>query len=266
MSVSLSVAVMAHPKRRHFVAELTAALDVEAPVVWDERNDRWDTGRRSLLAHDPQASHHLVVQDDAVVCRDLAAAAARAAEAAGERPVALYTGRVRPYRARVAQAIEGARAAGATWLEMEGPWWGVALVIPTAHIPDLVAWGDGRPDVPNYDKRIARWYGHQGIACWYSIPSLVDHRSVAENPSLVPGRTGDRHAHCFIGHGSSGLDVEWSTWAFRAAQEERDLRRQVREARRDQKIQARRLRLEARAARAARPRVVSADAGAGNTG
>lgn len=205
----VSVAVMAHPKRRRFVEELVEQIDVDAPVVWDRRGDRWDTGRRSMLAYDPSATHHLVIQDDAVPCRDVAAAAARAAHAAGERPVSLYTGRIRPYSKRVYMDFADAVRAGATWLEMGGPWWGVGIMLPTVHIPEMIAWADKRTDVANYDKRIGRWYVSQKIKCWYTVPSLVDHRGVAENPSLVKGRTGDRHAQRFIGADASGLQVQW---------------------------------------------------------
>lgn len=61
--VALSVAVMAHPARAAFVDELTGLLDRPAKVVWDERQDRWDTGRRAMLAYDPACTHHLVVLD-----------------------------------------------------------------------------------------------------------------------------------------------------------------------------------------------------------
>ena len=74
----LSVAVMAHPKRADLIPALCDSIDADVPVVWDERNDRWDTGRRALLAFDPAATHHLVVQDDALVCRDLVAGLQRA--------------------------------------------------------------------------------------------------------------------------------------------------------------------------------------------
>lgn len=209
--------------------QLVPSLDQEPEVVWDRRNDRWDTGRRSLLAFDRSATHHLVVQDDALVSRDLVAAVSRAASMAGERPLGLYIGRGRPYRGLVHQAFQGALKARSTWVEMQGPWWGVAVVVPTAHIPDLVKWADQRTDVANYDKRISRWYGHQDIRCWYTVPSLVDHRGVRENPSLVPGRTGNRSAHHFIGLANSGTDIRWQDAPFvpsRTRQIDREYRKE----------------------------------------
>lgn len=260
MTVRVSLAVMAHPKRKRFVDELVPTLDREPEVVWDRNNDRWDTGRRSLLAYDRAATHHLVVQDDAIVSRDLVAATERAAAVAGERPMALYIGRGRPYRGLVSQANLGAERAGATWIEMHGPWWGVAIVLPTVHIPEVVKWGDGRPDVANYDKRISRWYGQEGIRCWYTVPSLVDHRRVAENPSLIPGRSGNRYAHTFIGQDRSGLEVEWQSEPFVPPEKyelDREARKEIERARNRERANSRRkaheeLRKKQAQARAAR--------------
>jgi hypothetical protein len=203
----LSVAVMAHPSRSAFVETLVPELP-GAEVVWDEKNDRWDTGRRSLLAYDPRASHHVVVQDDAILCRDFLGGVEAAAAVAGESPIGLYTGRVRPHQNTITPTVRRALAQGAPFMVAPGPYWGVALVIPTAHIDELVAWGDGNPTILNYDRRIAAWYEQQAVECWYTVPSLVDHRPVDENPSLISGRVGNRRAHRFCT--GSALDIDWT--------------------------------------------------------
>lgn len=207
----ISVAIMAHPKRKPWIPDLVDSLDADPTVVWDERNDRWDTGRRSLLAYDPQASHHLVVQDDALVCRDLVAGLQRAIVHTGDHPLGLYLGSVRPAASTVARRIREAQVVRSRFVKMEGPWWGVAILLPTAHIDELVEWGDRRGDIANYDKRISRWYRTvAGIDCWYPFPSLVEHRHGDENPSLIPGRTGtNRKAWQWVGQDASALDIDW---------------------------------------------------------
>lgn len=204
----MSFALMAHPSRKPFVDELAAQLP-EAEVVWDTNNDRWTTGRNSLLAFDPADAWHCVVQDDALLCPDFAAGVAKVAESAGEMPVSLYTGKVRPHQHTVTPAVRRAIREGVPWIVMSGPLWGVGLIIPTAHIPDLVAWGDEHPGIRNYDRRIEAFYVEREMLCRYTVPSLVDHRPVDENPSLIKGRTGNRRAHYFIGD-SSPLDIDWS--------------------------------------------------------
>jgi hypothetical protein len=207
----VSVAIMAHPKRAAFVPELEHALDRPATVVWDDgANSRWGTGRRALLAYDPDATHHLVIQDDAVIPRDLAAGVEAALpHVPGDVPVCLYVGKVRPYREMVTEYV--ARAASASWLVMDRLNWGVAIVLPTNVIDEVVAYCDTL-SIPNYDSRVSAWFEANGTPVWYPWPSLVDHR---ESPSLVPGRgASGRVAHRFIGAGTSALAIDYTGQAL----------------------------------------------------
>jgi hypothetical protein len=208
----VSVAIMAHPRRSGFIPELQAALDRPATVAWDDgSNSRWGTGRRALLAYDPAASHHLVLQDDSVIPRDLVAGLEAALQHAPEDvPVCLYVGKVRPYREMVTEYVR--RARDASWLVMDRINWGVALVFPTSIIDELVAYCDTQT-IPNYDSRMSKWFEAKRIPVWYPFPSLVDHR---ESPSLVPGRGhSGRVAHRFIGADASALDIDYSGQVLR---------------------------------------------------
>lgn len=208
MTPRVSVAIMAHPRRADFVPELEAALDRPATVVWDDgSNSRWGTGRRALLAYDPAATHHLVVQDDAVIPRDLVAGVETALQHAPQDvPLCLYVGRVRPYREMVTEYV-GRAAEGASWLVMDRLNWGVAVVLPVSLIEAMVAACDTQ-SIPNYDSRMSAFFEDKGIEVWYPWPSPVNHR---ESPSLVPGRVGaGRVAHRFIGATTSALDIDYS--------------------------------------------------------
>lgn len=207
--MKLSAAIMGHPKRAGFIEDLKKELP-GVPVVLDTKNDRWDTGARSLMSYASDATHHLVVQDDAVLCQDFIEGCERVAQSAGDLPVCLYIGQVRPHARTVVPAVAHVRDSGKAWLSMAGPWWGVAVIIPTRYIPKLCEWGATRKHIVNYDKRMARWFYLQKIDCLYTVPSLVDHRSEDENPSLVNGRRGDRRAQYFIGD-RSPLDIDWSS-------------------------------------------------------
>lgn len=207
MGMKLSAAIMGHPKRMEFIEELKEELP-GVPVILDEKNDRWDTGSRSLLAYEPDATHHVVVQDDAILCKDFLEGCEAVARYAPRKPVCLYIGKVRPHAQTVSPAVQHVRDTGGAFLEMDGPWWGVAVIVPTIFIPKLCQWGATRKHIANYDKRMARWFYLQKIKCLYTVPSLVDHRPVDENPSLVAGRNGNRRAQYFIGD-TSPLDVPW---------------------------------------------------------
>jgi hypothetical protein len=198
---------MAHPRRAAFIPELQAALDRPSTVVWDDgSNSRWGTGRRALLAYDPDATHHLVLQDDAVIPRDLVAGLEAALQHAPQDvPVCLYVGKVRPYKEMVTEYVK--RARDASWLVMDRINWGVAIAFPTILIDELVAYCDTQT-IPNYDSRMSKWFEAKRIPVWYPFPSLVDHR---ESPSLVPGRGhAGRVAHRFIGADASALDTDYS--------------------------------------------------------
>jgi len=205
----LSVAIMAHQKREAWVPDLAAQLP-GVTTVWDRKNDRWDTGSRALTAHDGKSEWHMVVQDDALLPQDFVEGVEKMLKYVPPlHPVGLYYGSVRPRETETRRLILQAKKEKASFIVHNGPWWGVAIVIPTAHTKEIVSWGDKHPNIPNYDRRIARWYNELRVDCWYTNPSLVEHRT-QNNPSLVPGRTGqNRRAHQFLGP-RSALEVDWS--------------------------------------------------------
>lgn len=204
-----SITVMAHPRRAEWATEIGRAL--QARIVWDEKNDRWDTGRRALLDYDPAEKWHCVVQDDVVLSQDLRRVIDELVLHTGGDPISLYTGRRRPHQSVTRTLFFASVDLGWSWWVGKGPWWGPAVVLPTADIESIVEFGDARPDIGNYDLRISRWYESQGRACWYTVPCLVEHRDTDENPSLVEGRVGHgRVAQQFIGVEESGLSVDWS--------------------------------------------------------
>lgn len=211
-TVRLSCQVMAHPSRAFHVEQLLAGLDREVPVTWDRHNDRHDTGTRAMTGYDPNATHHLVVQDDAIPCRDLLAGVERMlAHVPPATPVSLYTGRVRPFARAVDAAAAEHDREPVSFLVMPELNWGVAVVLPVELIGPLFDWyPHGR--VPGYDARMGQWFLRQGIDVWYSWPSLVDHRHDVE--SLV-GHGAGRQAHTFVGEDRSALDVDWTARVLR---------------------------------------------------
>ena len=207
--MKLSAAVMAHPARAAMVDELLRWLDRPVPVVWDQVNDRHETGLRALRAFDPDATHHLVIQDDTIPCRDLLASAEQALRFVPKgSPMVLYTGAVRPFRRVIDDHVSRASSIDASWITMSGIYWGPAVVLPTEDLDELCDWyaSDGAW-VENYDRRMSVWYCERARTCWYTRPSLVDHRG---DESLSHPATGVRRAHRFLGAEASGLEVDWS--------------------------------------------------------
>lgn len=204
---TVSVAVMAHPKRKEMAEALGAELGVE--VVYDRKDDRWDTGRRAWLACDPKASHALVVQDDAIPSPDLLEGLSKALEVVGDNPLGLYIGTVRPAANLMGAMVSHAQRTGASWVVGEGPLWGVGVCLPTHMVQPMLQWCDAHPEIAAYDRRMARYFASVGIACWYPFPSLVDHR---QGPSLInPRASGARKARSFA---TSALDVDYTRLPF----------------------------------------------------
>jgi hypothetical protein len=181
--VSVAVAVVAHPDRLDDA--LALAGDLGAALVVDEHHQgEWPTHARALAwAAQQDASHALIVQDDAVPIPDLLDHVAAAIAAHPDGPIGLYVGRSRPRAEQVARAVHRADEVGASWLEANTLLWGVATVLPAADLPGLLAWGR-RCHLP-YDQRIGCWYRQQRRPVRYTWPSLVDH---ADGPSLLTGR------------------------------------------------------------------------------
>lgn len=184
--VQVSAAIMAHPSRRKFIPSIQARLGRYVPVVWDEIGDRWDTGRRSLLAYDPKATHHLVIQDDAIPAPDLMRGLELWLPRLPESVLCLYSGNIGSFR-----VIHRRAARPPCFLNMRQLQWGVAIVIPTKFIPAIVEMGDAMPEIGNYDMRIGMWCVENGVPVLYPQQCWVEHRTT---PSLVPGRSARRRA------------------------------------------------------------------------
>lgn len=201
---------MAHPKRAHFVAELRDKIP-QAVVAWDAGdNNRWNTGRRALLSYDPDATHHVVVQDDAIVCPDFVAGIERLVEHVPDNPISLYTGRTRPFGQKIQKAVRTARAKRLRWMVLDELFWGVGVVLPTPLLREMVAFHDlSNVRIANYDSKMSFFFRRKKIHTYYTQPSLVDHRDLRDgNPSLVAGRyAAGRVAHSFIE--GSPLDLDW---------------------------------------------------------
>jgi hypothetical protein len=212
--VNVSASIMAHPSRAHEVGQLREALDRNVPVHWDQagppsgKGDRvWSVAREAWLMADPSADFHVLLQDDAVPCRDLLAGLEQALDWAPDNViVSPYLGQGRNVPLRWGRMAARADQRGASWVVSEVLVWGVCLVAPTRMIPEMVAWCDRKAGMPD-DMRVNAWARRHQVDIWYTWPSLVDHRAV---PSLTKHRASDRKAQRH--HEGSALDLDWNGW------------------------------------------------------
>jgi len=216
--MTVSVAIMAHPQRAGWARDVQERLDAPATIVWDRHDDIWDTGRRALLHADWQADRHVVLQDDALPCRDLTAGITIMGNVVpAECPIGLYCGS-RGRGSSYAILVRKARRNGASFMTARvSPLWGIGVALPTVHIDGIVEYGD-RVAVDRgaiYDGRIRRWYRQRNIDQWYPVPSLVEHRSAIEGEVSLLGRgnSATRTAFDFAGVEASAVDFDWHAGA-----------------------------------------------------
>lgn len=199
----LSVAIMAHVSREELYVPLAESLGSDVTLCVDDGTlGRWGNGRRSLLSYSPEATHQLVIQDDALPAQDLRIGLEGWIPHLPDSILCLYSGKLAKWR-----AIHDRFAQPPCWLQMEQIQWGVALVVPTFYIETLVARADQMARIDNYDMRLseANLRTHR-LPVLYPSPSWAQH---AHTPSTVPGRKPNRHALQALTQEESALD--WGT-------------------------------------------------------
>lgn len=205
--MSVSIVVMAHPKRAAAAERLAAELN-GCPIVWDRVGQVAETCHRALQAYDRDATHHLIVQDDAILAQDVPAAVELASDACGpEMPFSLYTGWTKP-RVPVGDLVRRALPKGYPWVETRGPIWGVAIAHPVKLLPTLLNWYP-QFAIKQDDSRLARCYGVMGVYHRFLTTSIVDH-DPGEKSLTKPGFFLDtRHAEAFVGRDTSALEINY---------------------------------------------------------
>jgi hypothetical protein len=185
---------MAHQKRARWAEELAEQLGCD--ITWDQKSDRHDTGLRAINAYKQGVTHHCVVQDDAILADNFKENIEELIKyTPKEAPIGLYYGAKGNQRSAHVQAHEQAMKHNASWLIRKGPIWGPGIIYPVKTIHRLNEFYKNSP-VQNYDRRVMHFYQSINQKCWYTIPSLVDHRT-EDNPSLCGHNKEGRQARVF---------------------------------------------------------------------
>lgn len=208
----VSFVVMAHPKRKEWAEEL--AVQIPATIVWDQINDRHDTGLRAIEAYDSNSDWHVVVQDDVHLCENFSHLVQDALRyVPTTSPASFYYGGKGKASSSHARAALEANRRQVSWIIRKGPVWGPAIAYPTASIAGLIPHFRNSA-VANYDRRVMRYYQSINQPCWYTYPSLVEHRQ-EDNPSLCGHDKPNRTASSFMSP-QKALEVDWSGPAIKA--------------------------------------------------
>ena len=216
MTVRLNVAVQHHPSRSRLLPRLEHVVDdIVVDPEPDGKPNPWRTYYHALKTTPDDATHRLVLQDDAIVCDDFLRLATQAVRQVPDALVALFV----PWTLRRAgRDYTEACARNATMVRLPqyGNEWKpvVALVWPRAHATGLVKWADGARYTPGVsqqrsdDALAGRYVVASGVEVWATIPSLVEHAD--DEPSLIGNRHGGRRPRSAICYEQAPGIINWS--------------------------------------------------------
>lgn len=177
----ITVAVMAHPKRKEHAEALALQLKqypfMDVSISYDgvdagTHQEEWDNGSRAMRAGVGRGDWHVVIQDDAILTPNFYENIEGAiANVPTKSLISLYTGKPRPLGKRVETAVD--KVIDETWLSYWLLMWGVGLLIPSSHIEPMLDFVSDRTEP--YDTRIGIFYQRNRLPVYYTMPSLVDH-------------------------------------------------------------------------------------------
>ena len=172
---------MAHPDRSEFIPYLLEKLGEDTPVVYDRKNDLWDTCRRAWQAHDRECTFGVVIQDDAIVCDNFRERAEEilADTFCDDQVYSFYVGKLLKDR------VEKAKKAGIDHVLTRFIANEVAICMRTKYIDRMIEWCDER-NAKN-DQEISRWARMAKLPIFYPIPGLINHRDC---PSIYRANRG----------------------------------------------------------------------------
>lgn len=164
MKKTLSIVIMAHPKRKKWAEELSKKLDAE--IVYDRKSNIWDTCRRAWISIDKDAEYGLVLQDDAILCDNFKERAEKYLKE--DYIYSFFAGKM--LASRINKAVREKRnfvIAGMIFNE-------IALCMKTEHIGSMIKFCDDLK--AQNDQQITKWARLKHLDIYYTVPSLIDHR------------------------------------------------------------------------------------------
>lgn len=215
--IRLSAVVMTHPSRRRYADQMRDVHpDLELQVVEDPAPQlapsALRTGRLAWDAVAPDATHHLVIEDDTRLCSGFPDIVLAAIAARPDHAISLYT----EWGSETSYAVRLAALAGCPWAEV------VDDYVPTQALvlPARAARAFGRfpgSAGPLYDRTMHLFLATTGVPTLMTVPNLVDDARI----SSIEGHDhlGARASVCFVADTTASGPppmVDWSAPAVAA--------------------------------------------------
>lgn len=163
--MKVSYSIMAHPSRKRFIPYLLSHIP-EAKVFYDLGFGLKQNAINCWNSYDKTANYHLVIQDDAILCKD-------------------FKNKIIPYLKQNKEVISfflskrtKSEELKETEYFFERGWLtgAVCLAIRTDHV-DNVLNALKHAKIQNDDTIIGSYCKNKGLKVYYSKPSLADHRT-----------------------------------------------------------------------------------------
>lgn len=200
--IHLSTVVMTHPKRRGLAERLVRSHpELHMGIVSDPDPDgspgSFRTARKAWSAIPPDATHHLVLQDDVELCANFASTVHTVIAARSGDAISLFT----EWGSRTSHGLRIAALTGRSWARVTdtyAPSQGLLLPADVARAADrhlAEAEAEAKPD----DQALLEYLNQVAVKCYAPLPNLLDHRDVA---SLVGNaEMGHRPSVCYFPDG-----------------------------------------------------------------
>lgn len=188
---------MASRKRETWAKELSSKLK-NCPIAFDPHlrfntGNIWENCKRAWSMQDMSKEWGLVIQDDAILCKDFLLKVEKHLDKAKESDSAIqfYLGNNPQYEEQFRECRKNG------FIIKQELSWGVAIAMRIELIPKMIAFGNAHGGWQD-DIKIKHFLLKNKITTYYPIPGLVDHRRESENESLVRSKDGDRFSNFFI--------------------------------------------------------------------
>jgi len=206
--------IQGHPSRTHLHEPLKQALELSAEVSIHESEppSPWD-GYRVCLSDLPDCSHLLVIQDDAVPCRNFGSAVEQIAARHPSTPVCLFLARLPRRTSRDATlALKAGQRYVPLFIRDFCPV--VAMLWPKEKAEEFMFWArdarlPGQPNPRSDDAVVGRWMLMTKQTILVTVPSLVQHPDM--EPSLIGRRPawGKDSGRVALHFAEDALSYEW---------------------------------------------------------
>lgn len=198
----VSFAIMAVRARSDNVERTLRALNVRVPVLYDDEGlGCWNNASRAFKAIQSGATHHVVMQDDIILCKNFVPTVTHLCELRPNSIMSLFS-----MRKSTREAVER----DIRWVEAKYGVWGQAIVMPVSLIPRMFRWVEQHVSSDWYseDARISLWMEHHKIPGYVPAPNIVEH---VDGKSMLGHSTPlARKSRLFIGENTDGLSVDWT--------------------------------------------------------